>query len=206
MNNDMLLNFFESNINHKKLRKSRLKRKLTIDKVSDMTGIPHTTLQCYETGMTKNVPHEALKKICKVYGTDYEAYYIWTEFPFFKNLSGILTSLFFGTPIPIYVKPILGNIFEKLELEVVGKMKIFVVFSQKEDIKDVLYRSLTKEEQKEYQDFKIITTTFLKTNEILDDIEKEEAENLLFITFMLHKIRKENKEKIIDFEEAEILN
>lgn len=34
--NDMLLNFFENNVNHKKLRESRLKRKLSIDKVSDM--------------------------------------------------------------------------------------------------------------------------------------------------------------------------
>ena len=34
--NDMLLNFFENNVNHKKLRESRLKRKLSIDKESDM--------------------------------------------------------------------------------------------------------------------------------------------------------------------------
>ena len=34
--NNMLLNFFENNVNHKKLRESRLKRKLSIDKVSDM--------------------------------------------------------------------------------------------------------------------------------------------------------------------------
>lgn len=200
---DLLLDFFEKTINYKKLKKSRKERKLSLAEVSTKTGIPTTTLQRYEDGVTKNVPLEAIKKLCKLYKTDYAAYYNWTTFPLFKNLSGILIGLFNKVPIPIYTKPILGDIFEKLEIT--GEMKIFAKFSQEEDVKNSLYKTLTKEEQQKYDDFELISKTILKTNEIfaLNEEERKEVEKLLFITFLFHKIRKKNKEKVINFEEVE---
>ena len=204
--NDILLDFFENTINYKKLKESRLKRKLSLAEVSTRTGIPTTTLQRYEGGVTKRVPLESIKKLCELYGTDYRLYYIWTLFPFYKNLSGILISLFYKMPIPIYTKSILGDFFK--ELEVVGKIKVFARFSQNKDIKGVLYKLLTKEEQEEYDNFLAISKTILKTDKIFGflDEEKKDVERLLFIIFLFHKIRKKNKEKIIDFEEIETLN
>lgn len=59
---DMLLDFFENNVNNKKLKKSRLKRKLSLSEISERTGIPFTTLKRYEDGDTKKIPFEAVKK------------------------------------------------------------------------------------------------------------------------------------------------
>ena len=89
----------------------------------------------------------------------------------------------------------------------VGIEKLYSKLKDEEkNYKQVVYNSLEKEEQKEYQDFKIITTTLLKTNEILDDIEKEEADNLMFTLYLLHKIRKVSKRKNIDIQDIEILD
>ena len=63
-----------------------------------------------------------------------------------------------------------------------------------------------KEEKKDYQNFKIIATTLLKTNEILDKNEKEEADNLMLALYMLHKIRKVSKRKNIDIQDIETLD
>ena len=59
---DVLLEFLENSFDNKKLKKSRLKRKLSLAEVADKTGIPTTTLQRYEDGVTKKVPFEAIKK------------------------------------------------------------------------------------------------------------------------------------------------
>ena len=203
-----LINYLDSSFNYKKLRKSRKKRNLSISEVAEKTGIPSATLQKYEAGIIKKIPLETLKKICNLYGTDYECYYGLTNFLLFKNLSGILISLFYEIPIPIYTKLILGDIFEKLEVSEKENLKNFIEFSQNKYIKDVLYKSLTKEEQEKYEDFLVISKTVLKTNEIFNliDEEKQDVEKLLFIIFLFHKIRKKNKEKIINFEELEKIN
>ena len=62
--NEWLLEFFESTFNYRKLKRSRVKRKLTLAQVSAKTGIPTATLQRYEDGITKKVPLEAIKKLC----------------------------------------------------------------------------------------------------------------------------------------------
>lgn len=203
---DMLLDFFENNVNNKKLKKSRLKRKLSLSEVSERTGIPFTTLKRYEDGDTKKIPLEAVKKICEVYGTDYEAYYAWTSFPFFGTLSGILISLFFGISVPAaYTGSVLGSILGVLGM--LGGKKIFEKSTlHKENIKKTIYNSLREEEKKEYNDFLLISKTLLKTDNTLDENEREEMDNLLFATFMMHQIRRKNKKKIINFEEAEVLD
>lgn len=202
---EIFLDFFNSKVNHKKLKNSRLKRNLSLSEVSEKSGIPFTTLKRYEEGNTDKIPFEAIKKLSAIYGTDYNSYYVWTAFPLFGSLSGLLISLFYGISIPVaYTGTILGSIFGILGM-VTGK-KIFEKTSLKKDnIKDIIYNSLTTEEQKEYDDFFLISKTLLKTDNILANDEKEEMDKLLFTTFMMHQIRKKNKKKIINFEEAEIL-
>ena len=203
---DMLLDFFENTVNSSKLKKSRIKRKITLNEVSAKTGIPYTTLKRYEDGETKKIPFEAVKKISEVYGTDYDAYYAWTTFPLFGSLSGILISLFFGISVPIaYTGSVLGSILGVLGM--LGGKKLFESYSiKKENIKKIIYNSLAKEEQEEYDNFLLISKTLLKTNKILNEKEQNEVDKLLFATFMLHKIREKNKERIINFEEAEVFS
>lgn len=203
---DVLLEFLENSFDNKKLKKSRLKRKLSLAEVADKTGIPTTTLQRYEDGVTKKVPFEAIKKLCKLYKTDYNCYYTWTSFPLFGTLGGMLISLFFGVSVnSLQNGTIIGGLLGFASM--MGAEKIFTNLSaQKQNPKKIIYDSLTKEEKKGYKNFKTIATTHLETDEIIDDIEKEEVDNLLFAVYMMHEIRKKEKRKNVELKEAETID
>lgn len=203
---NILLEFLESSFNNKKLKKSRLKRKFSLAEVSSKTGIPPTTLQRYEDGVTKRVPLEAIKKLCELYKTNYNCYYVWINFPLFGTLGGMLISLFFDMSInSLQNGTAIGALLGLTSA--VGTEKIFAKLSkEKQNPKKIMYNLLTKEEKKKYKNFKIIATTYLGTDEIIDDIEKEQVDNLLFAVFMMHQIRKHEKRKKINFEETEVFS
>lgn len=204
--NEWLLEFFESTFNYRKLKRSRVKRKLTLAQVSAKTGIPTATLQRYEDGITKKVPLEAIKKLCELYGTDYNCYYAWSTFPFFGTLSGMLVSLFYGLSITsLHNGSVIGGFLGLTSM--IGIEKIFANLSdKKQNPKKIIYTSLTKEEKKKYKNFKTIATTYLETDEIIDDVEKEEVDNLLFAVYMIHQIRRRKRRKQIELEEIEIID
>lgn len=201
-----LLEFLESTFNYRKLKKSRLKRKFTLAEVSNKTGIPTATLQRYEEGVTRKVPFKAIKKICELYKTNYNYYYAWINFPLFGTLGGMLTSLFFDMSInSLYNGTAIGALLGLTSA--VGTEKIFAKLTkEKQNPKKIMYNLLEKEEKKKYKNFKTIATTYLETDEIIDDIEKEQVDNLLFAVFMMHHIRKYEKRKEIDFEEVEVFS
>ena len=203
---DVLLEFLENSFDSKKLKKSRLKRKLTVVEVSSKTGIPPTTLQRYEDGVTKRVPLEAIKKLCELYKTNYNCYYVWINFPLFGTLGGMLISLFFDMSInSLQNGTAIGALLGLTSA--VGTEKIFAKLTkEKQNPKKIMYNLLEKEEKKKYKNFKTIATTYLETDEIIDDIEKEQVDNLLFAVFMMHHIRKYEKRKEIDFEEVEVFS
>lgn len=202
---EWLLEFFESTFNYKKLKRSRIKRKLTLAEVSTKTGIPPATLQRYEDGITKKVPLEAIKKLCELYGTNYNCYYAWSAFPFFGTLSGMIASLFYGLSITsLHNGSMIGGFLGLTSM--MGVEKIFTsLSSKKQNPKKIIYDSLTKEEKKRYKNFKTIATTYLETDEIIDEVEKEEVDNLLFTLFIMHQIRRKEKRKKIELEDIEIL-
>lgn len=96
MLNPILVDFFENTFNYKKLKRSRMKRKISLEDASQRSGIPIATLQRYEDGITKKIPLEAVKKLCELYGTDYSSYYSWSMFPFMGSITGILFSFLNG--------------------------------------------------------------------------------------------------------------
>lgn len=202
---EWLLEFFESTFNYKKLKKSRLKRKLTLAEVSAKTGIPTATLQRYEDGITKKVPLEAIKKLCKLYKTNYNCYYAWTVLPFFGSLSGMLVSMFCGLSLTsLNNGTVIGGFLGLTSM--LGIEKIFNNLSdKKQNSKKIIYECLTKEEKKKYQGLKTIVATYLETDEIIDNIEKEEIDNLLFTIYMMHQIRKKEKRKKIELEDIETI-
>ena len=173
-----LIDYIEFKFDYKKLRQTRKNKNLSIAEVSEKTGIPVATLQRYEDGLTKKIPLEAIKKICQVYNVDYNFYYSWTALPFFSTLSGALLSLFYGVSITsIHAGTAIGGF-----LGLTGMVGI-----------EKLYSKL-KDEEKNYKQV------------VYNSLEKEEADNLMFTLYLLHKIRKVSKRKNIDIQDIEILD
>jgi len=199
-----LVEIFDSTFNYKKLKNSRKKRKLSLEDVSKNTGIPLRTLQKYETGGIKKIPLEALKKICNFYGTDYYFYYGWTKFPLFGTFSGIVLSYLIGIPLTTsisagYLTGVFGiGIFKKY----------FELKKEKEDTKE-LDDILNLEEKKDYERFRTIVNTYLRSDEIFSSEELKKEELYLFSYFLAHKLKKQvgNNGQLSPYniEEAEII-
>lgn len=207
--NSILLDFFENTINYKKLKRSRRRRKLSVREVAEETGIPVATLQRYEDGITKRVPSEAEQQLAKLYGTDYRCYYGWSTFPLFGRISGILLSLFYGLSIEtIYNGTVLGALIGYTGM--VGAERIFKKLKENKNSevsnKTIIYNQLTEDQKKEYERYKRTCSGFMDTDNILDDFEKEENDNLLFASYMLHILRKESKKNSLKLDPNQIEN
>lgn len=199
-----LMDLLETTFNNKKLKMSRKKRKISIEEVSDATGIPIPTLQKYEAGSIKKIPLDSLKKICDYYGTDYYFYYGWTKFPLLGTFSGIVLSYLIGIPLTTsisagYLTGVFGiGIFKKY----------FELKKEKEDTKE-LYDILNLEEKKDYERFRTIVNTYLRSDEIFSPKELKKEELYLFSYFLAHKLKKEvgNNGQLSPYniEEAEII-
>lgn len=205
--NSILLDFFENTVNYKKLKRSRKRRKLSVREVAEQTGIPIATLQRYEDGTTKRVPSEAVIKLSKLYGTDYRCYYAWSTFPLFGSISGILLSLFYGISLETIYN---GTLFGAL-IGITGMFGLERIFKKLKDNKNsevsnktIIYNQLTEDQKKEYERYKRTCNGFMDTDNILDDFEKEENDNLLFASYMLHVLRKESKKNSLKLDPNQI--
>lgn len=199
-----LMDLLETTFNNKKLKMSRKRRKISIEEVSNATGIPIPTLQKYEAGSIKKIPLESLKKICDYYGTDYYFYYGWTKFPLFGTFSGIILSYLIGIPLTTsvsagYLTGVFGiGIFKKY----------FEIKKGKNSLRE-LYNALTLEEQKDYERLRTIVNAYLRSDEIFSPEELKKEELYLFSYFLAHKLKKEvgNNGQLspYDIEEAEVI-
>lgn len=210
MLNPILVDFFENTFNYKKLKRSRMKRKISLEDASQRSGIPIATLQRYEDGITKKIPLEAVKKLCELYGTDYSSYYSWSMFPFMGSITGILFSFLnginltnsqFGATIGAIIG-VSGYLISK---------KLYTDKKLSEDEikninKKILMNALTSDEKKEFKKYKQLSETMLDTKEILDEEEQEEIENMLLIVYFTHKIRKKVKYQKINLDEVETID
>ena len=166
--------------NNEKLRFSRKKRNLSITEVAQKIGIPIATLQKYESGTTKRIPLEVLKKICDVYGTDYYMYSWWTRF---NSLSEII----------LHFVCFYDDFKEDKKLFEILDIIEYFDFDKKSDKYMSLYNKLTEEEKEEYQRFEIVTLNTLKSDKyfIYKELRKENI--YLFCYFFAHKIKREKK-------------
>ena len=179
------------NLNNRKLRLSRKKRKLSLEEVTKNTGIPIRTLQKYEVGDIKKIPSESLKKICNFYGTDYYMYFWWTSFTSLSDI--ILHFIYF--PEDFREDRKLFEILDIIE---------YFDFDKKSDKYMSLYNKLTEEEKEEYQRFKIVTLNTLKSDKyfIYKELRKENI--YLFCYFFAHKIKREKKVDLSILKEEKI--
>lgn len=168
------------NINYKKLKNSRKKRKLSLEDVSRNTGIPVRTLQKYETGGIKKIPLEALQKICSYYGTDYYMYFWWTRFTSLSDI--ILSFIYFPEDFREDKK-----LFEILDITE------YFDFDTKASTYISLYNKLTEEEKEDFYRFKNIVANTLKSDKYFSNDELEKEDIFLFCYFFAHKIKKEKE-------------
>lgn len=212
MLNPILVDFFENTFNYKKLKRSRMKRKISLEDASERSGIPIATLQRYEDGITKKIPFEAVKKLCEIYGTDYSSYYSWSMFPFLGSMTGILfsflnginlTTTHFGATIGAIIGVSGYLISEKLYTDSKKKLSEDEI---KNINKKILMDALTSDEKKEFKKYKQLSETMLDTKEILAEEEQEEIENMLLIVYFTHKIRKKVKYQKINLDEVETID
>ena len=166
--------------NNEKLRFSRKKRKLSIKQVAEMTGVPPTTLQKYESGAIKKIPLDMLKKLCDVYGTDYYMYSWWTRFNSLSDI--ILHFIYFSEDFRENKKLFeILNITEYFDFDI--KYRTYIS----------LYNKLSEEEKEEYQRFKIVVLNTLKSDKYFKNDELEKENIFLFSYFFAHKIKREKQ-------------
>lgn len=210
MLNPILVDFFENTFNYKKLKRSRMKRKISLEDASQRSGIPIATLQRYEDGITKKIPLEAVKKLCELYGTDYSSYYSWSMFPFMGSITGILFSFLNGINLTnSQFGATIGTIIGVSGYLISKKLYTDKKLSEdeiKNINKKILMNALTSDEKKEFKKYKQLSETMLDTKEILDEEEQEEIENMLLIVYFTHKIRKKVKYQKINLDEVETID
>ena len=183
-----LREYINETFNFEKLRKSRKKRGLSITEVAQKIGIPIATLQKYESGTTKRIPLEVLKKICDVYGTDYRYYFGWTSFPLIGTFSGLTMSFLYGISLNNSVMGIsIGYLLGVLGLQ--GAVKYFE--NTEEDKFENLYNQLTEKEKKDYERFKKIVNLHLNSEDFFTKEELKKEEVYLLAYFFGHKLKKE---------------
>lgn len=183
-----LREYINETFNFEKLRKSRKKRGLSITEVAQKIGIPIATLQKYESGTTKRIPLEVLKKICDVYGTDYRYYFGWTSFPLIGTFSGLAMSFLYGISLNNSVMGIsIGYLLGVLGLQ--GAVKYFE--NTEEDKFENLYNQLTEKEKKDYERFKKIVNLHLNSEDFFTKEELKKEEVYLLAYFFGHKLKKE---------------
>lgn len=196
------MNIFENSLNYKKLKEIRIKRNFSLAEVAEKVGVTEATMSRYESGKIKNIPLETIKKISKLYNYDYQFFYGLSSLPFFSSIFGIvLSSIYVLSPLAILNGASIGYVSGFFIFDYM--MKYYEKSKMKsQDMKENLYLQLTDEEKEEYEAFKTMNYTFLKTKKLFSEAEIEEAEGILLSYYFAHKVRRENK--IIDINKEEL--
>lgn len=186
-----LLNIEEDTFNYKKLKEIRVKKDFSLAEVAEKLEISEATLSRYENGLTKKISLETIKKISLFYGVDYTYFYGLPTLPLTRTITGAIISMMYGISLTnIYNGISTGSI-----LNILGYKKIKKYFEKikNKNPKESLFAQLTEEEKEEYEAFRSITYSFLKTKQIFSQDEMENDEAFLFSYYFAHKIKREAK-------------
>ncbi len=109
------------NIYYERLKEKREERDLSLFKLSQLTGIPKSTLQRYENGTTKKIPIEAVSLIEKALGLP-TGYLMGWESDTFSDISNVYIPEFKSVPLLGQIacgEPILAdeNIIDYVRIE-----------------------------------------------------------------------------------------
>lgn len=193
---------FEQSFNYKKLKEVRLKNNLSLKEAAEKLNLTSATLSRYENGKIKEVPIEILKKMGELYNFDYRYFFGWQSITLFSTIFGmILASIYIFSPASLLNGTLIGALSGMAGFDYLAK------YYEKSKIKELnmkknFYNQLTEDEKEEYEAFKTMNYTFLKTKKLFSEAEIEEAEGILLSYYFAHKVRKENK--IIDINKEEL--
>jgi transcriptional regulator with XRE-family HTH domain len=193
---------FEQSFNYKKLKEVRLKNNLSLKEAAEKLNLTSATLSRYESGKIKEVPLEVLKKMGELYNFDYRYFFGWQSITLFSTIFGmILASIYIFSPASLFNGTLIGALSGMAGFDYLTK------YYEKSKIKELnmkknFYNQLTEDEKEEYEAFKTMNYTFLKTKKLFSEAEIEEAEGILLSYYFAHKVRRENK--IIDINKEEL--
>lgn len=192
-----LLKIIEESFNNEKLKKIRIKRNLSLAEVAEKINISEATLYRYESGITKKIPMKTIKKIAEIYDIDYTYFYGLPSLPLTGSITGIIMSTMYGISLTSILNGTsIGGLIGILSYKIIKK---YFEKIKSENPKDDLYEQLTEEEKDEYEAFKVMTYSFLKTKQVFSKDEMESDEAFLFSYYFAHKVKRESK--IIDIDE-----
>jgi len=190
----LLLKIIEDSFNNEKLKNIRIKRNLSLAEVAEKIDISEATLYRYETGITKKIPIKTVKKLAEIYDVSYTYFYGLTSIPLATTLIGVIVSFLNGISLDnIYIGSQIGSL---IGYSSYGVLKKYFEKNKSENPKEILYRELTEEEKEEYEAFKTMNHSFLKTKQVFSKDEMEESEAFLLSYYFAHKVKRESK--IID--------
>ncbi|MEG0299968.1 helix-turn-helix domain-containing protein [Cetobacterium sp.] len=189
-----ILNLIENSFNCERLKKMRIKRNLSLTEVAEKMGTSEATLSRYENGLTKKIPIKTVKKLAEIYDVSYTYFYGLTSIPLATTLIGVIVSFLNGVSLDnIYIGSQIGGL---IGFSSYGVLKKY--FEKNKDLnpKESLYKELTEDEKEEYEAFKSMNHSFLKTKQVFSKDEMEESEAFLLSYYFAHKVKREAK--IID--------
>lgn len=186
-----ILNLIENSFNCEKLKKARIKKNLSLTEVAEKIETSEATLSRYENGLTKKIPMKTIKKLAEVYDISYTCFYGLTSIPLATTLTGIIISFLNGISLDnIYIGSQIGGL---IGFSSYGVLKKYFEKSKSENPKESLYSELTEEEKEEYEAFKTMNNSFLKTKQVFSKDEIEENEVFLLSYYFAHKVKRETK-------------
>lgn len=190
----LLLKIIEDSFNNEKLKNIRIKRNLSLAEVAEKIDISEATLYRYETGITKKIPIKTVKKLAEIYDVSYTYFYGLTSIPLATTLIGVIVSFLNGVSLDnIYIGSQIGGL---IGFSSYGVLKKYFEKNKSENPKEILYKELTEDEKEEYEAFKSMNYSFLKTKQVFSKDEMEESEAFLLSYYFAHKVKRESK--IID--------
>lgn len=187
---------FEQSFNYRKLKEVRINNNLTLKEAAEKLDLTIATLSRYETGKIKEVPIKVLKKMEKLYNFDYKCFFGWKSITLFSTIFGmVLSSIYIFSPSSLLNGSVIGGFTGLLGFDYLAK------YYEKSKIKELdmkknFYNQLTEDEKEEFEAFKNIIYSFLRTKKLFSPEEIERDEGILLSYYFAHKVKKENK--IID--------
>ena len=181
----------ESKFSNEKLKNIRIKRNLSLAEVAEKIDISEATLYRYETGITKKVPMKTVKKLAKIYDVSYTYFYGLTSIPLATTLIGVIISFLNGISLDnIYTESQISSLIGFSSYRILKK---YFEKNKSKNPKESLYGELTEDEKEEYETFKTMTHSFLKTKQVFSKDEIEKSEDFLLSYYYAHKVKREVK-------------
>lgn len=171
----------------KRLRMSRIEKKMTIWEAANNIGVATNTLRRYEMGEIKSVPKDKIEKLSLLYEKSPSYFYGWIDFTFCKSIHEVI----------LYILQLKLGLNKEIEnyLQSIPKFKPVLTFFKARPSDENGIPVLTKEEEKEFRIFRNLTFDSLDTEENFDGKDCLHLEEMLKAFYYSHLIKKSSIEK-----------